>query len=306
LSNLLQGRHLFAVGRVRALLAPPERALFDLMCAAAHFGYPLPAVKINVSRVSGAKDPRRRLDRQFSSVRRGNQKTDKSWARAGERLARLLIKQLAVPKISDDDRALRVFLAYTTIGLAPDCVVPKDPFYRAGWNAAVKLYSKLFPSRLALMGPLECVNRQLSILQRDSLTGLRIGRRASGRRPGREGQALALDPKLVALAGKALRRKLVPAYIARYLFYTKPGDHIWPHPDDPKPAVNFLICISHDLPRRDAARSAFLAYAPDGSVKRYEIAPGNGLVFEPGIVHAREPVRRGERVVLLSIGLNRA
>ena len=94
--------------------------------------------------------------------------------------------------------------------------------------------------------------------------------------------------------------------MARYLFYTKPGDHIWPHPDDPKPAVNFLICISHELPRRSAARSAFLAYAPDGSVKRYEIAPGNGLVFEPGIVHAREPVRPGERVVLLSIGLNRA
>jgi hypothetical protein len=41
-------------------------------------------------------------------------------------------------------------------------------------------------------------------------------------------------------------------------------------------------------------------------VKRYEMAPGNGLVFEPGIVHAREPVRPGERVVLLSIGLNRA
>ncbi len=224
----------------------------------------------------------------------------------GERLARLLIRRLAVPKISDDDRALRIFLAYTTIGLAPDCVVPKDPFYRAAWNAAVKLFSKLFPSRLAYLGPLQCVNRQLSTLQRDSETGLRIGRRASGRRPGLEGQRLALDPRLVTLAGKALRRKLKPAYIARYLFYTKPGDHIWPHPDDPNPAVNFLICISHEGGRRGAARSAFLAYAPNGSVKRYEIAPGDGLVFEPGIVHAREPVGPGERVVLLSIGLNRA
>ena len=108
----------------------------------------------------------------------------------------------------------------------------------------------------------------------------------------------------MTLVGKAIGKEVEPGYMARYIFYTKPGDHIWPHPDDPKFPVTVLICILHEAPPNGSPGSAFLAYPPNGAIRRYPIAPGSALAVEPGMIHAREPLRRGERVALLSIGLS--
>jgi hypothetical protein len=170
---------------------------------------------------------------------------------------------------------------------------------------AVELFAKLFPSGMKFVGPLDCVQSRLSALRRETRAGLRIGRLASGRTPGPEGRNLAVNPDLIASVGRALGKPLAPGYMARFLFYTKPGDHIWPHPDDPKFAATVLACIRHDLPPTGSTPSAFVAYSRNGKATRYPLAPGSVLALEPGLVHAREPVKPGERVVLLSIGLVR-
>ena len=295
-----------SVAGIRTRLEHRERALFDLICSAGQLGYRLPDDDINLRHASGTKDPRKRLTREFPYLRRGDQEACslEAWARAGNRLARLVVNELAARDSGDEYRALRVLLAYASIALAPDCVVPRDPLLRTAWKTVVKLFAKLFPSTVKPMGRLACVDqRRLAILQREAAAGLQIGRRASGQRPGLEGRRLAVDPQLMVLVGEALGKEVSPGYLARYLFYTDPGDHIWPHPDDPKYAVTVLICINRELPPDGSTGSAFLAYRPDGSVERYELAPGNALAVEPGLVHGREPLRRGERVVMLSIGL---
>ena len=294
-----------AVARVRGQLKDRERVLFDLMCAAGQLGYRLPDDDINLRAASGVKDPRKRLFREFPQLRRGALKTSspKDWARASERVARLLLTVLDVKDIDAEDRALRILLAYAPIALAPDCAVPQDSASRAAWNTSVKLFSKLFPSTVQSMGPLDCVHRRLVALKRESRAGLRIGRLASGGRPGPEGRRLSVDPELIASVGQALGKKMAPGYMARHLFYARAGDHIWPHPDDPKFAVTVLVCIRHEVPPGLARRSAFVAYPPNGSIKRYDLAPGSALAVEPGMIHAREPVAEGERVALLSIGL---
>lgn len=289
---------------MRARCDDRERRLFDFLCAAGQLGYRLPDDRINLAAARGRKDPRQRLAAEFPNRQRNG--ADGPWARASDRLTGSLLKELRVEPISDERRALRILLAYATIALAPDLNLPGAPLPRAAWDTAVKLFARLFPSKIKAMGPLESVERRLAVLRREVAGGLKIGRLASGQRPGREGRKLAVDPQLIALVGKALGKKFAPGYMARYLFYTKPGDHIWPHPDDPQFAVTLLICISHELPRGSAKRSAFLAYRPNGTVKRYELAPGSALAVEPGLIHAREPVRHGERVALLSIGLCRA
>jgi hypothetical protein len=297
-----------AVEQFRTELDGRERLLFDYLCGAGQLGYSLPDKGINVRRASGARDPRKRLAREFSFLRRGRYKSYRfeTWARAGDRLARLLVGHLRAADLSDEQRALRVLLSYVAIGLAPDCVVPQEPLPRAAWHTVVKMFAQLFPSNVKRLDSLDHIRPQLSILRREAAAGLRIGRRASGRRAGRRGRELAVDGKFIALASKALGKKMAPAYLSRYLFYTKKGDHCWPHPDNPATPLTVLVCLSHNIPPGASGRSGFLAYWPDGSVKRYEIAPGQALAIEPGRMHAREPLRKGERVALLSIGLKAA
>lgn len=279
--------------------------LFDLLCAAGQLGWRLPDGDIKLQAAAGAKDPRARLAREFPHLhgRNGAQATKLAWSRASDQLVRRLAQKLSARKLSDEERGLRVLLAYATIALAPDCVVPQDPISRAAWDTALKLFAALFPSDVRAMGPLDCVHRCLPALRREVAGGLRLGRTASGKTPGREGRNLAVHADLIALVGKALGKEFEPGYMARFLFYTRPGDHIWPHPDDPQWAVTVLICIRHDVPEGNASRSAFVGYHLDGSVKRYDLPPGRALAVEPGLIHAREPVQKGERVALLSIAL---
>jgi hypothetical protein len=293
-----------AVTRVRELFAGRDRALFDFLCAAGQLGHRLPDDDIKLSAASGVRDPRRRLAREFP--RRKRTGSAQLWARSRARLVPKLLEILKVKKLPEEDRALRVLLAYVTIALAPDCSIPRDPLSRAAWDTAVELFHKLLPSRLAATGPLDCILRRLRKMNRESAAGLRLGRLGSGRTPGPQGRELAVDPELIARVGKTLGRKFEPGYLARYLFYAKPGDHIWPHPDDPKYAVTVLVCLRHEHPPGTKRKSAFRAYWPDGSIERFDLAPGEALAVEPGLIHAREPIRRGERVVLLSIGLKRA
>jgi hypothetical protein len=102
-------------------------------------------------------------------------------------------------------------------------------------------------------------------------------------------------------------KPVTPGYQARFLYYTRAGDHTWPHPDDPDYDVNLLIGIDHVRPPSTTRTSAFLAYHANGSVDRYVVAPGSAIAVESkGLVHRREPVVDREQVVLLSIFLRYA
>ncbi len=303
-----------AVAGVRSRLRGRERDLFDLLCAAGQLGYRLPDDDVNVRNASGRRDPRKRLLRDFhagGSGKRGSVRGPgrigrgmPGWLQAGRRLAEKIRHELAAREGDEEYRALRVLLAYAPGALAPDCVVPTDPVLRAAWKTIVSFFADLFPSTLHTIGRIEGLDpRKLAALKRDAAPGMRIGRTASGRRPGVAGRRLAVDPRLLARVAKSLGRKVLPGYQARYLFYAKAGDHIWPHPDDPKYSVSVLICIDHELPPGVSSGSAFLAYRPDGTIDRHELAPGSALAVAPGLVHAREPVRRGERILMLSIAL---
>ncbi len=285
---------------MRAKLNGRERLLFDVLCSAGELGYRLPDDDINLRHARGVKDPRKRLAREYSAGAGGNQG---SWATASDRLAGVLVKELGVKNLKEEDRLLRVLLGCAPIALAPDCAVPQDPVHRAAWDTTVTVFGKLFPKKIKSLGPLELVQRRLTRLRREIAEGMKIGRAASGRNPGPEARRLAVDAELIDVVEKAFKKEMEPGYIARYLYYTKPGDHIWPHPDDPKYAITVLIGILHESPYDSATSSAFVAYQPDGTKKRYQIAPGSALALEPGLIHAREPIREGERVALLSIGL---
>ncbi len=278
----------------------PERHLFELLCVAGELGYRLPDDDINLRHGSGAKDPRRRLAREFPRRLRAS-RSPVAWARAADRLTRRLTAELAA-RGDGESRPLRVLLSYASSALAPDCSVPREAFLRAAWGTSVDVFARLYPTAIRRLGRLPCVDgAALARLRREAAPGLRVGRTASGRRPGPTGRALAVDPSLMRLLGKALGRRIVPGYQAKLLYYLRPGDHVWPHPDDPSYTANCLLCIDHVIPKGQRRGSALLTYRPDGSVERHELEPGHALVMDSALVHAREPVREGEHILLLSI-----
>ncbi|MEA2624331.1 MAG: hypothetical protein QOD06_376 [Candidatus Binatota bacterium] len=299
-------RYRAPAARFRQKLLRRERLLFDVICEAGARGCAFPTDAINVNAAAATPDPRTHVAADAYRVCGGRASRRQTWDGAARRLARRLANELE-SEATAERRPMYVLTAHATIGLAPDCAVPRDPLLRAAWKAVVQTFAILFPSTVKRLPRPEWVDRRLvSTLRREAAAGIRRGRRASGKRPGPEGRRLAVDPRLLALAAAALGKQVSPDYVALYLIYTKPGDHFWPHPDDPKCApINLFVCIDRKLPAGRSRGSAFLAFRPDGSVERYELAPGDALVFDGrGLVHGREPLRRGERVVLLSIWLN--
>lgn len=196
-----------------------------------------------------------------------------------------------------------MLLGNASIALAPDCAVPEHPAFRAAWDALIDLYGGLYGDAVRILQRPRWIDAPLlARLRREARRGVRQGRAASGMRPGLQGRLLAIDPRLMRRVGRTLGRRVAPAYEARYVFYTKPGDYFFPHPDDPEHAVNVLVCLDRRRPEAGGRASAFLVYRSGGVVERHETLPGDVLVAEArGVIHAREPLARGERVTLLSI-----
>lgn len=300
----LDKRFRAGVAALRAPLDGRERVLFDLLCRAGQLGHALPG-DANLGLVTGPRDPRLPLRRSLrSALRRDDGADDRGeWRRTGARLTRYLLNELRRHDGDDAYRRVRVLLGNSSIALAPDGLVSQDPVFRTAWTTIVDLFAGLYPSKAVPLGLLEWVRpRALARLRRELFTGLERGRSASGMRPGPEGRKLAIDPRLMARASQALDTTVTAAYAARYVFYTRPGDFFWPHPDDPEFAVNILVCLSRSLAPGRSVGSAFLAYRRDGSVERHELTPGTAIAVEArGCVHGREPLLPGEHVALLSV-----
>jgi hypothetical protein len=292
------------VAAVRAPLHGRVRILFDIACAAGQIGHDLPG-DANLGLIAGRRDPRRRLERILDRLLRGNNgcALPGTWRSASAQLRRYLVRELRRHEGEQPYRNLRILLGNASIGLAPEGVVPTDPVFRAAWTTILDVFADLYPSQAKPLGHLEWLHpRRLATLRRELFTGLKRGRSASGMRPGLEGRKLAIDPRLMARASAALATTVTPAFYARYVFYTKPGDFFWPHPDDPEFAVNILVCLSRQLPAGSQRGSAFLAYRRDGTIERHELVPGCAIAVESrGCVHGREPLAEGEHVALLSV-----
>ncbi len=280
---------------------PPARALLDLLLTAGELAYRLPEDDINLRHVSGRRDPRVRVLRTHAAAWRRAAGPRATWGRTALRLARRLARTIE-RRGAGADRPLRILLQYAPTGLAPDGRVPTDPVLRAGWNALVHFFGIGYPTAVVPLDALPGLDaRRLHALRRDASRGLRVGRVASGRRPGRRGCELAVDARLCRAVARAVGRDVSPGLVAKYLYYTKPRDHTWPHADDPGFTVNLLVCVDRALPNGSSSGSALLTYGPRGAVHRHEIEPGSAVAMECGVVHAREPLRHGERLVLLSI-----
>jgi len=306
-------RYRTAVDEVRSRLSGAEQMLFDVLCLSATLGQGLPQDDINYQDLKGTLNPRPALMRGLRRiVANGVPVTEADWQRAGTRLARRLTRILAARDLSARDadgrfEPLRSLLSFAPSIIGVDCRVPTHPILRAAWTTVITAFGAVHPSKVARLELPWVDRRRLETLAREARRESRPDRDASGATPGLSGRRLAVDPRLVSAVATALNEPVEPALIARYVFYSRTGDYFWPHTDSLLVHVNVFLCLEHHLPAGSGPPSAFLGYRADGSVERFALNAGDAIAAHTqGLVHAREPLREGERVTLLAIALQPA
>lgn len=305
----LPPRYRAAAHDLRAQVTGLDAQLLEVVFLSAALGRALPQDDIIHSDLTGRLDPRPKLARGIRRILGGTTPARRDLARAGHRLERRLVRTLRARDLTTPDAQgsfdpLRSLLSFAPSILGLDCVVPVEAVRLTAWRTVVRVFAAVHQSRVARVDLPFLDARRLRRLADEARLAFAPDRDASGTTPGSSGRRLAVDPRLVAHVGAALREPLEPAFIARYVFYSRSGEYFWPHTDSPLVHVNVFVCLEHHIPPDASTRSAFVAYRTDGSAERFEMRPGQAMAAHTqGLVHAREPLRAGERVTLLAIAL---
>jgi hypothetical protein len=182
------------------------------------------------------------------------------------------------------------------------------------WRALLQAMHAVRSAGYAVLGrPAFLTDERLEALAQEARE-LRATAEPAGHDPGQAGQLYA-DPGPVArklvvdkawgeLCRQALGFEREPPYTAGYLYYEQPGAGIVPHVDDPDFAVNVIMVVSRNAGRSE--RSATVLHPAGESPVRVVLEPGEAVLLEAdGLVHAREGMREGEQVTVLSMGFTR-
>lgn len=93
-----------------------------------------------------------------------------------------------------------------------------------------------------------------------------------------------------------------PTSKANYLYYDAVGLGIEPHIDNEEFSLNAIMMLEHSY---EQDPSALVLYPPGAPAERIYLQPGELIVmFADSVVHAREPVKSGERVRIVAFGFS--
>lgn len=116
---------------------------------------------------------------------------------------------------------------------------------------------------------------------------------------------LLTEVDLAGYVGIETGLKIAGWVSSTYVVYDTPGAALHLHLDLPSFGdVNMLLCLDRTDVRPHDEASSTVFVTGDG-IDRYHFGPGECLIFDARLTaHGRTPVVEGERVVLLSVGLN--
>jgi hypothetical protein len=204
---------------------------------------------------------------------------------------------------------LRELLSNALGGLAPTGEVPRSDGRHAAWIAATDALNGDWDTPPMPERPSFVTTELLAALNQEagmqSFLSVRMALRYVGP-PGPVAAGLGLDPRLAAsVAAKACELGLRPGNgftggNATYLFYEDPGDCVQPHVD-PFGLTNALLLLEHQTSGVNGEPSRLVVYGRDGEPTPVPLRVGELVILSGGaVVHARKPVRAGERVTLVS------
>jgi hypothetical protein len=204
---------------------------------------------------------------------------------------------------------LNIIMSIAAGGLAPHGQLPSVGARAAAWKAVVSTLEHLHSAGLTEAGRIPFIEEEyFADIVREATDQEAIAHRTGPQElapGGPVAEQLAVDPRLLKIASRAIGGELLATGISSYLYYKREGDHLYPHVDTEIFAVNVILMVEHVAPARGDG-SALQIFAADGPPSRVVFAPGEAVVLQAGgTVHGREAVAGGERVTILTIGFQR-
>jgi hypothetical protein len=198
----------------------------------------------------------------------------------------------------------KLLLGIAAGGLAPHGHLPVGGPKGEAFQVVLKCLARIQPTGMVWRGRPEFMTDELlARLQREADDGrskaIRHDRYFLGY-GGPVADKLAMSGELVDLVSRHTTR-MAPTGIASYLWYDEPGCGLDPHIDTETFTLNGIIMLRHTYMTEPP--SALQLYPPDQPPERVLLAPGEMLLlYAGGTVHAREDVKAGESVSLLTVG----
>jgi hypothetical protein len=208
---------------------------------------------------------------------------------------------------------MKLLMSVAVGGIAPRGGVPTEGVRLDAWKAGLRVLGAMQPSGLVSVGRAPFLTADLlEKLRAEAAEQEKVAHRTGPQElapGGARAVALSKAPEVLDYVGKRLGQAVVPTEIGSYMYYNRPGDHLYPHVDTEIFSVNLITMIEHltphGVPIGDA--SALLIYEPDGQLRRILLEPGEStIILASGTVHGREPIAPDERVVILTVGFQLA
>ena len=204
----------------------------------------------------------------------------------------------------------KLLLGLATGGLATAKTVSERVVHDAAFRTTISTLARLQPyhDRVAQGGtayvgrPDFLTDDMLSALQQESVQSRHQARRFD------DHMLFSNAPLAKSFGASAELRDLIAGSIggvqftgrANYIYYDEPGMGIDPHIDDEVFSLNTILVLSHTF---GAERSSLVLYPADGAVERYQLQPGELIVFfADSVVHQRERVHEGEALSIAAFG----
>ena len=197
----------------------------------------------------------------------------------------------------------KLLLGIAAGGLSPDGSLPSSGPASRAFETVLRCLAKVQPTGAIWRGRPDFMSDQLL----DSLQAEARANRIDAIRHdryylgcgGAVADSLALSTELVELVNQ-VANGMVPTGVASYLWYDEPGCGLSAHIDTETFTLNGILMLEH---RYSEAPSHLVLLPPGGTRERVLLQPGELLLlFAGGTVHARENVKPGESVSLLTIG----
>ena len=117
---------------------------------------------------------------------------------------------------------------------------------------------------------------------------------------GKIANEFACSQELASFVRMHVNEKMKPTGIASYLWYEEVGDGISPHVDTDIFTLNAILMLDHQY---ISEPSRLLIYPIDRPREAVQLSPGEMLlIYAGGTIHAREKIKAGEKVNILTIG----
>jgi hypothetical protein len=204
---------------------------------------------------------------------------------------------------------MNLLMSVAVGGIAPFGGVPTEGIRAEAWETGLRVLAHMRPRGLRFVGNAPFLTPELlATLQAEAREQETISHRTGPHElsPGGEHAVrLSSAPEVLDFMSKEVGHPMFPTEIGTYLYYTKPGDHLYPHVDTEVFAANLIIMLEHEVPAGMSHEegSALIVYEPDKGERRIPLRVGESAVLlASGTVHGREALKEGERVTIATIG----